>query len=408
MKKFVFTICLALLCASAFAGNLFSFDTVSQTPLYREAFADPYAFNTKLHIFQVSDPDLKPNRVYSIIAERTSGTETYGVFYDYLPISDTMDDPQNTRYFNMKTGVSLGLMHLRFNGYKLIPSVDAQINLGGYINTIFCMFGANDTLAFDGSYFLGASVRFADILSVRFGMHHFSGHYGDEMLVDYFETNKVNASEQFKSGSLFEYAKAKDGKDYYLINPVEYVRDNSWLLGVSADLPSKSRLSVRVYGEAELPQDPSWFRPFVHVPAGYTSPSDPNQSLIDKIGGSESFPQDQLDEEQQVKEAGLGTYKGWRIHTGIEMRYNLGFCALFVAGDVQYHQDGQTKHTPGAYSPDNPWEIEYTVGGGVELGKVSSGGKTVRIEAYYHDGRTPSTQWFYQRTKYVTVGLGLN
>lgn len=95
-------------------------------------------------------------------------------------------------------------------------------------------------------------------------------------------------------------------------------------------------------------------------------------------------------------------------HTGLEARYNLSFGAIVLAGDVQFHQDGQTKHQIGQYSPDNPWEMEFTVGGGLELGNILENGRIVRIEAYYHDGRVPATQWFYQRMKYISVGVGIH
>ncbi|MGP1419850.1 MAG: hypothetical protein ACTTJZ_08635 [Sphaerochaetaceae bacterium] len=44
---------------------------------------------------------------------------------------------------------------------------------------------------------------------------------------------------------------AVTGHEYYLIEPVEYVRDNSWIMGLSADVPIASRFSVRVYPPSE-------------------------------------------------------------------------------------------------------------------------------------------------------------
>lgn len=83
-------------------------------------------------------------------------------------------------------------------------------------------------------------------------------------------------------------------------------------------------------------------------------------------------------------------------------------CTCFLAGDVQFHQDGKTLHKVGGYSNDNPWEKEFTIGGGLELGDVTSEGKTVRLEVHYHDGRIPATQWFCQRMKCFSVGFGLD
>lgn len=90
------------------------------------------------------------------------------------------------------------------------------------------------------------------MLSFRFGIHHFSGHYGDELLEKYCSYNRVNADDRFNGGSAFLYPNAVTGHEYYLIEPVEYVRDNSWIMGLSADVPIASRFSVRVYHHQRL------------------------------------------------------------------------------------------------------------------------------------------------------------
>lgn len=420
MKKAIVLVFVALLAFSfVFAGDLFSFEVMPQVPLYRESMADPYAFNSYLRAMFALDENQRPNKINSIVVEHDP-TDTTGVndraFYTLIPYNDDALNSKNKSYVNMKTAISVGLMRVRFNGKDWIPSMDFEINIAGYINTIFNMFGKNDTLDFDGSYFLGASLRVADLISFRFGMHHFSGHYGDEMLQKYYEYNEVDFSKTYNSGALFNYAKtnseADSTKEYYLNGLVEYVRDNSWNFAVSADLP----WGFRIYGEVELPQNPSWLRPLAHVPADYDNPVsgdvDSHPTLIDRIGGDsadgEHLPQTQLDEDQTKKRTSNGSYKAWRIHTGFEWRLDVGFGAIFVAADFQFHQDGQTLHTIAGYSKDNPWETEITVGGGLELGNFLIDGKTVRIEAYYHNGRVPATQWFYQRVSSVTVGLGVN
>lgn len=352
--------------------------------------------------------------MYSIITEKNNADESnYRVFYDFLNYSDDAFKADNNKYFNMKTGVAMSLCRIRFEGFSWFPSIDVEANLAGYLNTIFCMFGKNDTLDFDGSYLIGGSIRFADLLTFRIGLHHFSGHYGDEMLNKYYAYNAVDASTRFNDGALFTYANARDGYDYYLVSPVEYVRDNSWIFGVATEIPA-NKFSVYMYGEAELPKNPSWFRPLAHVPADYKNPMDEEgrPTLIDRIGGTaadgEQFPQNQLDEEQVIKRTASGRYKAWRIHAGTEVRYPMSFGSAFVACDVQFHQDGKTLHKIGGYNTENPWEMELTIGGGLEFGNILSDGKTMRIEAYYHDGRVPATQWFYQRMKSVSIGVGIN
>lgn len=421
MKKFIFVVIAAVAILmgggmnSVFAGT-FSFDPMPQVPLFREPVADPYSFSSHLHILKALDENQRPNKVYAIIVEHDKGNSSSDrAFYDFLPYDDTPLETKNSTYINMKTAISLGLLRFSYDPEGWFPALDFELNLAGYINTIFNMFGKNDTLDFDGSFFVGASLRVAKCVSLRFGMHHFSGHYGDELLEKFYSYNEVNAEETYNGGSLFNYAKthssADSSKEYYLNGLVEYVRDNSWIAGISADLP----WGFRVYGEAELPMNPSWLRPFVHCPADYDNPveGDSNHStLIDRIGGDSSdgehIPQTQLDEDQALKRASNGSYKAWRIHTGLEWRLDVGFGAVFVAGDVQFHQDGQTLHKIAGYSKSNPWEFEVTVGGGLELGNFLADGRTVRIEAYYHNGRVPATQWFYQRMSSVTVGFGVN
>ncbi len=420
MRKAIVVLVLAFLAiSSVFAGDLFSFDAMPQVPLYREPVADPYAYNSYLRVLIALDEDQRPNKIKSIVVEHDPADTTGAkdkAFYTFIPYNDDALKSKNKTYVNMKTSIAVGLFRVRFNGMNWVPAIDFEINVAGYINTIFNMFGKNDTLDFDGSYFLGASLRVADAVSFRFGMHHFSGHYGDEMLQKYYEYNGVDFSKTYNSGALFDYAKthkeADSTKEYYLNGLVEYVRDNSWTLAVSADLP----WGFRVYGEAELPQNPSWLRPLAHVPADYDNPVpgdvESHPTMIDRIGGDagdgEHIPQSQLDKDQELKRTSNGFYKAWRIHAGAEWRINVGFGAIFAAADFQFHQDGQTLHQIAGYSKDNPWEIEITVGGGLELGNFLVDGKTVRIEAYYHNGRVPATQWFYQRVSSVTVGLGVN
>ncbi len=409
-KKVTVLLLIALVLFPVFSGSLFSFTLVPDEPLYKESAADPYGYTSHLHIQMALESDKRPNKIDAIVIEHDpSGTEKDRAFYALLPYDESGQKESNNKYVNMKTAVSIGMFRVRFEGKDWIPSIDAELNLAGYINDLFTTFSGADCLDFDGSYFFGGSVRFADMVTVRFGMHHFSGHYGDEILEDFYAYNSVNFTKKYgESSYLFDYAKthsdADSSKEYYLGGLVEYVRDNSWLLGLSADLP----WGFRVYGEAELPQNPSWLRPFIHVPADYrTKVSSDTITLIERIGNNENIPSDQKEAEEELKRSSNGTYKAWRLHFGVEWKLNVGFGAVFAAADLQLHQDGQTKHQIGGYSKDNPWEYEITVGGGLELGDIIAG-RSVRIEAYYHNGRVSATQWFYQRMSSVTVGLGIN
>lgn len=401
MKKIAVVVLVMMLfgLATVTAGDLFSFTPVAKSPLFQEAVADPYAFQTQLQYMIAPDPDAKPEKLRAIIKEET-GAQTSR--YVDLGFGDDFLKDDNKTYIHMRTGLSIGFCRLDFSPENF-PKVSAELNLGGALNTVFCGFMKNDVLGFDGTYFLGGTVRVADIVSVRFGMHHFSGHYGDELLEKFYNYNNVDFSGAIPT-IMYE------GTEYYFNGMVEYVRDNSWLAGVSVDLP----WGFRVYGEAELPMNPSWLRPLAHVPADYANMvADDNlrPTLIDRIGGyadnGELIEQDQLDAQQELMRTANGAYKAWRFHTGFEWRLDLGPCSVFAAGDVQFHQDGQTLHMLGSYSKDNPWEIEYTVSGGLEFGHVIEG-RTVRMEVSWHDGRFPTINWFYSRAKLLTLGFSVS
>ncbi|MFA7118191.1 MAG: hypothetical protein WC159_05390, partial [Sphaerochaetaceae bacterium] len=102
------------------------------------------------------------------------------------------------------------------------------------------------------------------------------------------------------------------------------------------------------------------------------------------------------------------SYKAWRLQAGLELRFPVwDMGSFFLAGDVQAHQDGQTLHQVGGYDPNNPWEFECTVGGGFEFNQ-SILGRKMRLECYYHDGRFPLLNYFFQRSKYVVMGIAIS
>lgn len=381
-----------------------SFHPFSIEPLYQEGIANPYSMTSFFGMHAALGDKHRQNQVYSIITE-TKSNKTKHTFYDYLPYSEESQDPKNNKTLLMKGGVSLGLARLRFEKTKITPAMDLELNLGGYISTVMNQFSKNDSLSYDGIYFLGGSAQIADRVTLRFGLHHFSGHYGDELLEKLYDYHNVDFS---KNALLPKYGD-NPTSTYTLNGLVEYVRDNSYLASISANLPS----NIRIYGGVEMPMNPSWIRPFVHVPADYENKVNESgrPTLIDRIGGDaidgEGFSQEQLDEEQELKRKANGSYKALRVYSGIEWRYPFSLGNLFLAGDLQFHQDGQTLHTVGGYDPSNPWEIELTLAGGVEFPSSENSKYALRLYALYHNGRAPSIQFFYQRMKSVTIGIGI-
>ncbi len=406
MKKILTSLTIILIFTAALnAESLFSYELLPSSPLYREPLADPYSYSTYVRGLFALDNEQRPNRIDAIVLERDRTTGEERTFYSLIPYDTDGLKEKNNKYINMKTGVTVGLSRVRFNGSDWIPPLDFELDLAGYINNLFTTFSGADNLDFDGSFFFGASTRIGDTVTLRFGIHHFSGHYGDEVLKEFYSYNQVDFTSSYNGSYLFNYAlshpDADKNKDYYLAGLVEYVRDNSYSAAVSASLP----WGFRVYTEAELPMNPSWLRPFVHVPAGYsTKVKGEDKTLIERIGGNEHITEEQIAEEESIK-SNTG-YRAWRLHCGLEWKWEFSSLSVFAAFDIQFHQDGQTKHTPGGYSPSNPWETEITLGGGIEI--ASRGTTKVRFEAYYHNGRVPAPQWFYQRMSSITLGVGVN
>lgn len=417
MKKVLIVLALVLVFATPLmADSLFSFSVLADTPLYSEASADPYAFSTHLAVIRAMDENRKPRMIKGVVVEHPEGAADRSqdrAFYKDMYYMDDALKKENNMYLHMKGGTSVGLLRTSFEGYKWVPRIDFEVNLAGYINTIFNLFSKNEALVFDGSYFVGGSLKVANTVTVRFGMHHFSGHYGDEVIAKFNAYNGVDYSKTYEGGSYIanynELYGGQPGKEYYLVEPVEYVRDNSWLLGLSADVLK----GLRLYAEIEIPMNPSWLRPLAHCPADYRNMVEEadRPTMISRIGGDaidgEHIPPDQLEAQEDLMRTANGSYKALRIHFGAEYRYPFSFGTAFAAFDFQLHQDGQTLHNLGTYSRSNPWETELTIGGGMEFPAFSAKNHVIRLEAYYHTGRVPAVQWFYQRMDYISVGVSI-
>lgn len=408
MKKVLFAVLVMVLAwggvSSAFAGT-FSFELVPAEPLYKESISDPYAFLSSIHLMLIPKAEDNEFKINALVQDTT----TSEIFYDDFYYRNPRKASENL-YINMKLAGSASLFRVRFNGMNWVPSIDLDLNLSGYLNTVFWLYGANDTLDFDGSFMVAGNLRVADMVTLRFGIHHFSGHYGDETLEDFYAYNKVDFN---NNATINNYTGSKNavGHSYRLLSPTEYVRDNSWLIGLQAQLP----YGFRVYGECEIPQKDAWIRPFIHVPADYINPATgkvEDESSIHRSGNGEGAGQQPgLIDDEETQKRGSG-YMALRVHGGIEYAFGLSWANIIVSADVQAHQDGQNRNGDGrhdilSYSSDNMWEFEYTVGAALEL-KQKIGNSNVRLEAFYHVGRVPATQWFYKTGSFIYVGLGLN
>lgn len=347
----IFLVTLPAFSAAAANERLLSFDWYAADPLYPEAAADPFSSATKLHILSLQNGQPRTIRV--------EGTNTY----DDVPIYNGDKYASETLYAQLKTGVNLGMFR-----FSLKNILQVEFGFQGALNTVFQGFGGADNLGFDGIFFMGANAKLFDTLAIRYGLKHYSGHYGDETLENVRNNSGNTAS------------------------PIEYCRDNNLLLGISLPVTS----NFRVYADASRPLLKSWLGPGVHIPSWVLkSTSGEPQYLV--VSGREGITPVAYPE----------SYKAWIVQTGAEISLPMSFGGLFLAADLKFHQDGQTGHLPGLYQEQNPWEQEYTIGGGIEFDQTG-GERKARFEIYYHSGRFPLLNYFYQRSQYIAMGFGVS
>lgn len=389
MKKAITVLFILLSLSFIFAVEGLSFEIVDQTPIFREPIADPYAYNT--HVYVVATPkDNSMFKIRTLVADKDNNYK-----YVDLPYNDN-----GTNFLvNMKLSGSANALHFTYENSKL-PKMEFEVNFAGSINTLFVIGGGSDTLDFDGSFFVGGAAKIADKYSLKFGMHHFSAHWGDELLEKFYDKYKAGA---VKDSGTPIYTDPETSTEYYYKGMIEYVRDNSWLIGVSADLSK----GFRVYSELEIPQNPSWLRPFIHCPSNYQNPV-----KDDKTGAYRTAHVEGCDNDEQIKnELAIKEKSGYaalRVHGGVEWRMNTGFGNLVLAADIQAHQDGKTLHQIDSFKKSNPWEFEYTMGASAEFAKVLKGEHSFSLDLFLHHGRTPATQFFYRSGSFVYFGLGIH
>jgi hypothetical protein len=372
-KTAVLILCFCMLPCMLFAAEyswmdgLIGLDLVPSVPLFEDIKFDPLSMSTSLRYLNFLNESAVPKTVRGIKYDPSDSQN--GEYVDVV-----FNSRNRNGFLNMKLGLNQGLLRMA------IGPVEAEFNLQGGLNTIFDLNGGSTALGFDGMYQIGLNMSIFDFVDLTFGMHHFSGHLGDELIEDL--KDSIAADSSFAG---------------YRFQPLEYVRDNSWVFGVSV-----SPLSfLRVYGIAALPKKSSWIRPYVHVPEGTLAPSgnDTMQEHSDNqehVEGSHNAGDSSYDD----------SYKAWDIQTGLEISlpiWSVG--SIYAAANLQLHQDGQTKHMLGQYSKDNPWDWEVSAGLGIALNKT--GGGTLSLEAFYHKGRLPLLNMFYTRAEYLSLGINI-
>lgn len=345
-----------------------SFQLAPIEPLYKESRAYPFANNVAFR-YLISPKDNKYLPTDILVADDTINDGEGG----YKRLSFKGANVENNSYWNLKAAVNIGLLRVR---YSDIVAAEAYIH--GGLNTVFGAYGGVDVLGFDGQYGAGVSASLFDQLVLRFGFHHFSGHWGDETISDFYRTNT-----EYYSGI------------------TEYTRNNSWLFNISYE-PVKY---FRILAEAELPMSTGWVRPAAHVPASTIKDKSEESPEADKRLSDYIYSQEGL--EGHSNKDYPDSYKGWRIGLGAEAILpikNVGYS--YLAFDLQLHQDGKINLETLKYEKNRPWDSEYTIALGLAFDEVENLPEFT-IELAYHSGRFPLLNFFFQESRYFSAGVGV-
>lgn len=392
-KFFLLLIVLTALVSSAYASD-FTFKAVSTQPLYDSYKADQWNFETRAQYINLLEEDY----LYQVLVctRYEEGREAY--YHNYDKIGETKEDfvmeEANFRdkseavkkLYRVKTGFSFGALRL---SYKDVFSIEACIQ--GALNLVFDAQGGTDCLGFDGIYFYGVNASFLDgLISMRIGRHHYSGHYGDEIEESFLlrrdELGRVYADRFLLNSS--------DGG--YISRFIQYVRQDSLVIGLSTQPTSW----LRLYVEADiLTPKMHRVRPWFLVPEE-TMQDDGDHTLEQGIGYSEGV-YDTIDDSRKAPYS--SSYKAMSFNLGVEVTIpvkSLG-SAIF-AFDVKLNQEGQTAYQIGAYSEDNPWDVDYNALVGFNIAQSN-----LTVEFIYHNGRVPLMNFFWKHCSYWSLGFSV-
>lgn len=387
MKRSLFFIIVALLTVSSvFAG--FDFTLVGDDTLYSEAKADPYSYTTHLYVSFIPEEDDCAYMIRALVQDENK------LFYkDFQTKEKLQDMTERNQNLSMKIAETTSLLRFDIGDY-----LSTELNLNAFFNSLFVKGGGADVLGFDGSYFIGGTVKLNGIAALRVGVRHFSSHYGDEVLEDFYKTNNFDGQ-----NSTISF----DGKEYKFVGLSEYVRDNLIAVSIQSDFSD----NVQLYADFEAPLYTSWLRPFIHSPFNHKTAGYDGDNGFKSLARGEGVDYEGnaqlntvLEQEQALRDS---SYQALRVSFGAEFKVNFLLGTLFAGANVTGHQDGKTLHNLGTYSSENPWDWEYTAGGGIELVNVLFG-KNISAEVYWHYGRPSVCQYFYKNSfSSVSVGFGI-
>lgn len=361
MKKILSSL-LMFLCVLSMASAAFMFDFGPHDPLYASSYNDTYTFNTGLHFIHQLSSSPEGNNVMVKWNDRpASDPDKYQVI-EYRDWSSKYNN-----FLHLQIGTGFSFLRLGWPEYFV-----GDLMFQAAFNSVFSAAGGTDVLGFDGTFFFGGEARIMDMFVMKFGLRHYSGHTGDEILQDAVNRKVTDTTGKFEV--------------------VDYVRDNMLELGIGyAGIPY-----AQVFFSFLFPPKKSWWAPYFHMPDWVLADTNPPQSTEER------------DRDQWAVRGAYGNgYGAYILQLDVNLAYPFAKrYEVYSSLNMKFHQDGMTNHTLTPHDDTDRWEMELTASVGFTF-KNAAANKDLSIEFLYHDGRFPVLNFFWKRSQYIAVGIAI-
>ena len=343
---------LFLLSFQSISARFFSFDLNPPQPLHKGYFADPFNTDFSLSYIWLGSGESRPAYVYKV-GKSSDGNTTYeGLnINQYYEAGKTM--------IQMRAGTSVPAARISFSFGESLPALSFEANIRGGFRSLFFAYSGTDMLGVDGTYFIGLNAALGNFLTFSFGRKHYSGHYGDEILL------KLD-NKQPANGSLF--------KD----SIIDYVRQDPLCFALSLN-PIKN---WRFYGELRL--------------------GDTGRILKPDFTGTASTQDN---------------YRAREIQVGTEIRHPIPYLGDFIlALDITFHEfgkfvgkgsgtvvNGEYQKYEFVYDENALWETEFQI---VVAQAITNKNQPLKahLVATYHWGRFPLFAFHMSKSSYISLG----
>lgn len=389
MKRTVFVSVLIFVCFTAIAGGL-EFTPVSVSPIYKSYKADIWNFSTQGQLIYDTQSKLD-----SILVQSKYEVGKESAYFNFNKVNGPYveeyvnelakfsSNKYNT-FLRFKPAFTFGFLKLGYSDFK----VQGFLQLS--LNTILCIGHGNDLLGYDGMYCYGLEASYKNLVEIKVGKHHLSGHYGDEVIESLYERNDASGR------SYLNRFKASSSDSSHIEKVSEYVRQDSLIVGVSV----RPFSLMRVYAEVDMNLNKmNTLRPYVVVPNKIVC-SFMDCDMVGRTGSTEGIMQSNTETRRYPYS---DKYRGFIVNAGVEFSYSFKNSGdLSLSYNCRLNQEGQTMYQFNCYKETNPWYIDHTV---VLDFRFKSTPLSAQI--MFHKGQMPLLNYFYQRGTYVTAGLGI-